>query len=217
MTVTTMVPLIKLPISWNYHNQCFAFRLKRSYFYNAQNGPKITSRRSVLVEIWSPQCLYMLSQSLDDLGTTRGECLGRTRWSSLLDWTTYLYYFYKWLYTTSPRSHVLLECSTITWPCHVIRLLEFLCYLYLVFIVWLDICGQVFERVGNLFLLRALITVYRLNQLSIDNYLSFLRTKKSLYMVKLSLFLVQDNTIYRTIGSSMWWFVLVHRPSQFCI
>ena len=57
----------------------------------------------------------MLSQSLDDLGTTRGECLGRTRWSSLLDWTTYLYYFYKWLYTTSPWSHVLLEYSTITW------------------------------------------------------------------------------------------------------
>ena len=27
----------------------------------------------------------VLSQSLDDLGTTRGECLGRTRWSSLLD------------------------------------------------------------------------------------------------------------------------------------
>jgi len=51
MTVTTMVLLIKLLISWNYHNQCFAFRLKRSYFYNAQNEPKITSRRSVLVEI----------------------------------------------------------------------------------------------------------------------------------------------------------------------
>jgi len=35
----------------------------------------------------------MLSQSLDDLETTRDECLGRTRWSSLLDSTTYLYYF----------------------------------------------------------------------------------------------------------------------------
>jgi len=54
--------------------------------------------------------VLLLSQGLDDLGTTRGECLGRTRgeclgrtrWSSLLDWTTYLYYFYKWLYTTSP-------------------------------------------------------------------------------------------------------------------
>ena len=44
----------------------------------------------------------LLSLSLDDSRTTRGECLGRTRWSSPLDWTTYLYYFYKWLYTTSP-------------------------------------------------------------------------------------------------------------------
>jgi len=56
----------------------------------------------------------LLLQDLDDLGTTQGECLGRTRWSSPLNWTTYLYYFYKWLYTTSPRSHVLLEYSTIT-------------------------------------------------------------------------------------------------------
>ena len=56
----------------------------------------------------------LLSLSLDDSRTTRCECLGRTRWSSPLDWTTYLYYFYKWLYTTSPRSYVLLECSTIT-------------------------------------------------------------------------------------------------------
>jgi len=100
----------------------------------------------------------VLSQGLDDLGTTRGECLGRTWWSSSLDWTTYLYYFYKWLYTTSPWSHVLLECSTITWPCHMIWLLKFPCYLYLVFIIWLDICDQVFECMGNFFLLRALIT-----------------------------------------------------------
>jgi len=40
----------------------------------------------------------LLSQSLDDLGTTLGECLGRTQWGSPLDSTTYLYYFYKWLY-----------------------------------------------------------------------------------------------------------------------
>jgi len=57
--------------------------------------------------------IRLLSQSLDNLGTTLGECLGRTRWSFPLDSTTYLYYFYKWLYTTSPRSHILLECSTI--------------------------------------------------------------------------------------------------------
>ena len=61
-----------------------------------------------------PVVNVMLSLSLDDSRTTRCECLGRTRWSSPLDWTTYLYYFYKWLYTTSPQSYVLLECSTIT-------------------------------------------------------------------------------------------------------
>jgi len=83
----------------------------------------------------------VLSLSLDDSRTTWCECLGRTRWSSLLDWTTYLYYFYKWLYPTSPWSYVLLEYSTITWPCHVIWLLKFPCYLYLVCIVWLDICN----------------------------------------------------------------------------
>jgi len=57
---------------------------------------------------------HLLSLSLDDSRTTLGKCLGRTRWSSPLDLAVYLYYFYKWLYTTSPRSHVLLECSTIT-------------------------------------------------------------------------------------------------------
>ena len=111
--------------------------------------------------------VLLLSQSLGDLGITRGECLGRTRWSSPLDWTTYLYYFYKWLYTTSPQSYVLLECSTITWPCHVIWLLKFPCYLYLVFIIWLDVCDQVFECIGNFFLLRALIT----HKLDVTNFI----------------------------------------------
>jgi len=77
----------------------------------------------------------------------------------LIGLTTYLYYFYKWLYTTSPWSHVFLEYSTITCPCHVIWLLKFSRYLYLVCIVWLDICDQVFEHMGNLFLLWALITL----------------------------------------------------------
>ena len=40
-------------------------------------------------------------------------------------------------------------------------LLKFPCYLYLVCIVWLDVCDQVFECVGNLFLLGALITSHR--------------------------------------------------------
>ena len=105
------------------------------------------------------QYCLLLSLSLDDSRITRGECLGRTQESSPLDWTTYLYYFYKWLYTTSPWSHVLLECSTVTWPCYVIWLLKFPRYLYLVFIIWLDICDQVFECVGKLFLFRALITL----------------------------------------------------------
>jgi len=39
----------------------------------------------------------------------------------------YLYYFYKWLYTTSPWSHVLLECSMTMWYDY----LSFPCYLYL--------------------------------------------------------------------------------------
>ena len=35
-------------------------------------------------KIYNKEILVLL-QSLDDLGTTRGECLGRTRWSSPLD------------------------------------------------------------------------------------------------------------------------------------
>ena len=101
----------------------------------------------------------LLSLSLDDSRITWGECLGRTRWSSSLDLTVYLYYFYKWLYTTSPWSHDLLECSTITWQGHVIQLFKFPRYLYPVCIVWLDICNRVFKRMGNLFFLGALITL----------------------------------------------------------
>ena len=105
--------------------------------------------------------VLLLSRSLDDLWTTLGECLGRTRWSSPLNCTTYLYYFYKWLYTTSPRSHVLSRMFYNHMTCHVIWLLKFPCYLYLVFVVWLDICDQVFECIGNFLLLRALITVLK--------------------------------------------------------
>ena len=56
----------------------------------------------------------MLSQSLDDLETTRGECLGKTRWSSLLDLATYLYYFTSGCVPIITRSHDLLEHSMIT-------------------------------------------------------------------------------------------------------
>jgi len=55
----------------------------------------------------------LLSQSLDDSGTTLGECLGRTRWSSSLDSTTYLYYFTSGCTSISTRSHVLPEHSMI--------------------------------------------------------------------------------------------------------
>jgi len=41
----------------------------------------------------------------------------------------YLYKFYRGYATTNPRSHVLLEYSTITWPCHMIWLPKFPCYL----------------------------------------------------------------------------------------
>jgi len=53
----------------------------------------------------------MLLLSLDDSRTTRDECLGRTRWSSPLDSTTYLYYFTSGCTPIPTRSHVLLEYS----------------------------------------------------------------------------------------------------------
>ena len=83
------------------------------------------------------------------------ELNGVLHWISLL-----LILFYKWLYTTSPQSHVFLECSMITWPCHMIQLPKFPCYLYLNFVVWLDIMDQVFEYVGIYFLFVALIIHY---------------------------------------------------------
>ena len=48
------------------------------------------------IEVISVQEWYrvlLLLQSLDDSGTTLGECLGRTQWSSPLELATYLYYF----------------------------------------------------------------------------------------------------------------------------
>ena len=121
----------------SFTNRSFSSNLLNT-FSTSLSCPSLVS---IATKILSIKIVVLLSLSLDDSRTTLGECLGRTRWSSPLDWTTYLYYFYKWLYTTSPWSHVLLECSTITWPCHVIRLLKFPCYLYLVFIIWLDICN----------------------------------------------------------------------------
>ena len=61
-------------------------KLERPVVVRNMNGTN-NSKREIIHQV--------LSLSLDDSRTTRGECLGRTRWSSPLDWTTYLYYFYK--------------------------------------------------------------------------------------------------------------------------
>jgi len=98
--------------------------------------------------------VLMLSQSLGDLGTTRGECLGRTRWSSPLDWTTYLCYFTSGCTPIITRSHVLPEHSMITW---LIWLSNLPCYLYLDPIVRLDVRDQNVWMHGNSFLPGALI------------------------------------------------------------
>ena len=113
----------------------------------------------ICLNLWS-----LLSQSLDDLGTTLGECLGRTRWSSPLDWTTYLYYFTSGCTPIITWSHVLPEHSLITWSCHVICLLDLPCYLYLDSIIWLDVRDQIFKCMGNSFLPGALITERILNK-----------------------------------------------------
>jgi len=52
-----------------------------------------TRHIEVATLLWALARGILLSQSLDDLGITLGECLERTRWSSPLDSTTYLYYF----------------------------------------------------------------------------------------------------------------------------
>ena len=66
----------------------------------------------------------------------------------------YLYYSYSSCTTISLQSHVLPECSMITWPCHMIWLPKFPCCLYLNLFVWLSawMCQ-------NLFSFGALITI----------------------------------------------------------
>ena len=56
----------------------------------------------------------VLSLSREDSRITQDGCSGRTRWSSSLNLLNYLYKFYCGYATTNPRSHVLLEGSTIT-------------------------------------------------------------------------------------------------------
>ena len=129
---------------WSLWHNCYVFWVLQC----TSNFPK-----------YDEQYTWMLSQSLDDLGTTRDECLGRTRWSSPLDSTTYLYYFTSGCTPITTWSHVLSEHSMITWPCHMIWLSDLPCYLYLDSIVRLDVRNQLCECMGNSFLPGALITL----------------------------------------------------------
>ena len=63
----------------------------------------------------------------------------------------YLYYSYSGYTTISSWSHVLPECSIITWSCHVIWLPKLPCYLYLNPFVQLSaqICGILFPFWGS--------------------------------------------------------------------
>ena len=124
----------------------------------SEGDKRVSSGEVVRCEVTIGYRVLLLSQSLDNLGTTRGECLGRTRWSSLLDSTTYLYYFTSGCTPITTWSHVPPEHSTVTWPCHVVWLSNFPCYLYLNPIVRLDIRDQMYKCVGNSFLSGALIT-----------------------------------------------------------
>jgi len=63
---------------------------------------------------------------------------------------------YKWLCSTITRSHVLPECSMITWPYHVIWLLNSHAIYIFAFV---DVGDQMFKCAGNSFLSGALITL----------------------------------------------------------
>ena len=85
------------------------------------------STNSVLLRLcWSQSAMLPSHNSLCVI-TKSWQLKDHSRWvfrknliEFLIGLTTYLYYFYKWLYTTSPRSHVFLEYSTITCLCHMI-------------------------------------------------------------------------------------------------
>ena len=60
---------------------------------------------------------FVINRQWMSLVITLDGCSGRTQWSSSLDWTPTYTTFYSGC-TISPQSHVLLECSVITWPCY---------------------------------------------------------------------------------------------------
>ena len=61
----------------------------------SEDNKKVSGGEVARYEVTVGDRVLMLLLSLDDSRITRGECLGRTRRSSLLDLTVYLYYFYK--------------------------------------------------------------------------------------------------------------------------
>jgi len=120
----------------------------------------------------------VLLLSLDDSRTTWSKCLEKTRWSSSLDLSTYLYYFTSGYVSIITQSHVFLEHSMVTCSCYMIWLPNFPCYLYLDPIIWLDIRDQMFECIGGSFLSETLITS-RLLLHSLPKILTFTHHDKS--------------------------------------
>ena len=98
---------------------------------------------------------YVLSQSLDDLGTTWDECLGRTRWSSPLDLTTYLYYFTSGcallLHNHMSFQNILWSHDLITWYDYLIPMLFISCPCCTIW-CWrsnVQTCGKLFPFWGS--------------------------------------------------------------------
>jgi len=80
----------------------------------SEDDKRVSDSKVARCEVTVGYRVLLLSQSLDDLGTTQGECSERTRWSSLLDLATYLYYFTSGCVPIITQSHDLPEHSVIT-------------------------------------------------------------------------------------------------------
>ena len=70
----------------------------------------------------------------------------------------YLYYYYSGCTLKSHGHMSFLECSMVTWPCHVTWLTKSLSCLCLYSVACLELFDWVFKCMGNLFLLEALTT-----------------------------------------------------------